>query len=261
MTVRGNRRMDTTPVYAKQYLVGLNEIDFARKLRPSALFNYFQDIASLAADALGVGMTRVGPEFGVAWILARMQVELLRQPDWGEQITIETWPQPPGRLEFERDYLVKDGSGGIVAKAVSSWVLMDIEQRRLRRPGLISLQLPPLTRSRAIDGQPERLSDPAELTAVYQRRIGYSDIDVNGHLNNARCVDFILDCFPLEVHRQSRVASLQLSFVNEALPGDTVTLLTDVAPASAARRYLTGINQRSDQVVFRALLELAQREE
>lgn len=233
-------------------MVGLNEIDFTRKLKPSALFNYFQEVANLAAEALGVGMNRVEREFGVAWILVRVRVELLRQLDWNEQLIIETWPQEPGKVEFQRDYLVLDQTGGIVARAVTGWVIMDTKQRRLRRTNLIPLQLPAIDRPRALDCQLRRLPEPGDLAPVYQRVIGYSDIDVYGHLNNSKYVDFIMDCFPVEFHRRHRMQSLELSFVNEALPGDTIQLLMERQPHTTGARYVEGINQRSGQKVFRA---------
>lgn len=220
------------------------------------MFNYFQDIANLAAEALGVGMERVEQEFGVAWILTKVRVELKRRPVWDEVLTIETWPQSPGKIDFERDYLVKDEEGMVVAAAVSQWVIMDVEVRKLRRASHIPLVLPEVRSARAIDGQWGRLQPAGELEVAYSRVIGYSDIDVNGHLNNCKYVDFIMDCFPMEVHRDRQVASIEVNFVNEALPGDTVALYREATPAGPCLRYIEGVNVVSGEVVFRAQLEL-----
>lgn len=251
--------MEGTPLYCQTYHVGLNDVDFTRKLKLSALFNYFQDIANLAAENLGVGMTRVEQEFGVAWILVRIRVDMIRQPDWDEEITIDTWPQVPGKVDFERDYLVKDREGLAVARAVSQWVIMDIKQRRLRRTNLIPLSLSSIPQERAIDCQLGKLRVPEQLEMAYKRVIGYSDIDVNGHLNNCKYVDFILDCFPLASHQQQRVTSIEVNFINEVLPGDTIALRREIVPLNPQVPYIEGINEQNRQVVFRAQLELANR--
>jgi len=248
--------MTNSTVFFEEYAVGLNDVDFRRRLKLSALFNYFQDIANLAAEALGVGMERVEQEFGVAWILTKVRVDLTRQPDWDEVLTIETWPQAPGKIDFERDYLVKDREGQVVAAAVSQWVIMDIGQRKLRRASHIPLVLPEVRSARAIDGQWGKLQPAGDLEVAYQRVIGYSDIDVNGHLNNCKYIDFIMDCLPMEVHRDHRVTRIEVNFVHEALPGDTVALYREAIPANHDLRYIEGVNTDSGEVVFRAQLEL-----
>ncbi len=112
--------------------------------------------------------------------------------------------------------------------------------------------------------QPERskvsgagwLQPAGDLEVAYRRVIGYSDIDVNGHLNNCKYIDFIMDCFPREVHRERRVASIEINFVHEALPGHTVAIYREAVPASPDLRYIEGVNTASSEVVFRAQLEL-----
>lgn len=244
-------------VYLQDYHIGFSEVDFARQLKLSVLFNYFQDIASLAAADLGVGMAKLEQDYGVAWVLARIRVDLARQPVWNEDITIETWPLVPGKLEFERDFLVHDCDGNIIARAVSSWVIMDIQKRRLRRSDAISFVCPTVSLARAIDCQLGRIQAPGPLEVAYQRVIGYSDIDFNGHLNNSKFVDFIMDCFSMDTHQQSRVTSIEVSFTNEALPGDTVVLHRETKPQSPELRYIEGLSQQSGQVVFRAQLAIA----
>ncbi len=246
----------TSAICTKTYHVALADVDFTCKLKLSALFNYFQDAASDAAASLGVGMNLLEQE-GIAWFLIRMRVEVIRYPELGEDITIETWPQHPGKLEFERDFLVFDRDKEIIARAISSWVLIDIEKRRLRRSDSITLDFEAVERDRAINSARGKLQAPPELDVAYKRVIGYSDIDVNGHLNNTKFVDFILDCFTIGEHAVHQVRSLEIAFVNEALPGDTVVVHKDPAPAGSLVRYIEGTSEQSGKVAFRSQVELA----
>jgi len=106
--------------------VDLRDVDFTKKVKLSTLFSYFQDVASLASVELGYGIEQLESQFGVSWVLIRIRVEITRMPEWDEKITIETWPLEPKRIEFKRDYLVRDANGEIIIRAVSVWVLMDI---------------------------------------------------------------------------------------------------------------------------------------
>ncbi len=63
---------------------------------------------------------------------------------------------------------------------------------------------------------------------TYDRTVGYSDVDVNEHLNNSRYVDFIMDCFTLEEHKKHSIKSIEVNYSNEALPGDTITLYKEI---------------------------------
>jgi acyl-ACP thioesterase len=47
----------------------------------------------VAVDNLGIGINTLEQKFSVAWILIRIRVDILRNPEWNEDITIETWPQ------------------------------------------------------------------------------------------------------------------------------------------------------------------------
>lgn len=241
-----------TSIYKQNYHIDLRDVDFQKKLKLSTLFSYFQEIASLASENLGFGITTLEKKFGVAWILTRIRVDLLRRPDWDEEITIETWPLEPSKIEFERDYLVKDQNGKIIIRAVSKWVIMDIKERRLKRTEFIGIHYPEKITERAIACKLGKLKDFGKLEKAYDKVIGYSDIDFNGHLNNSKYVDYILDCFPVSDHKNYAIKSIDLNFNHEALPGDTIALSKDTSAINDQRIYIEGKNQTDDTVVFKA---------
>lgn len=248
--------MESTLVYKKKYYIGLSDIDFAKKLKLSALFNYFQDIASLAAENLGVGVTEIGEKFGVTWALTRVKVDILRSPEWNEEITIETWPLEPEKLEFERDFIVRDRDGNIIIRAVSKWIIFDIKTRRLKKTELIGLKYPDIITERSIDCEFEKLKPLGEFETAYKKVVGYSDIDLNEHLNNSRYVDFIMDCFDLESHKKYGIKTIDVSYINEALPGDTIILNKDISSLNSNLIYIEGFNESDNKVIFKALVEI-----
>ncbi|NLJ77882.1 MAG: acyl-ACP thioesterase, partial [Tissierellia bacterium] len=124
--------MDKIAFYRKDYRIRPEHVDFNGKLKLSSLFTYFQDIAGLHAEELGMGMEYLYKKHNVLWVLARIKVNIDKYPSWNDDITIETWPQKPSRMGFERDFLVKDQQGSILAKCISSWVLIDADTRRLK---------------------------------------------------------------------------------------------------------------------------------
>lgn len=242
----------TSSLFKKKYHIDLRDVDFTKKLKSSTLFGYFQDVASLAAENLGFGIETLNEKFGVAWVVTRIRVEITRMPIWDEEIIIETWPLEPSKVEFDRDYLVKDINGDVIIRAVSKWVIMDIKERRIKRSEVIGIHYPEKITKRALEGRLVKLKNYGQLEEVYTKVIGYSDIDFNGHLNNSKYVDFMMDCFPIEDHKNHSIQTIDINFNHEALPGDTITLYKDISKLGENVIYIEGINQTDKNVVFKS---------
>ena len=248
--------MEAMPLYKKQFHVDYGDSDYYKKLKLSSLFNCLQDVASLHSENLGIGINDIQEKHGVAWVLVRIMVNVLRMPDWNEDIIVETWPIEPKKLEFERDFIVRDLAGNVLVNAISSWVIMDIEKREIRKTELIRTEYPPFIQKRAINQRMGKLKPNGELIFAYNRQIGYSDIDINGHLNNSKYIDYITDCFSMEKHGGYTVESVQVSYISEALAGDTITLYKDISMLESGVVYVEGIDAENDKVYFKANISI-----
>src|SRR5699024_153327 len=182
----------------------------------------------------------------------KMRVDLIRSPKLSETITIETWPLEPTRLSYDRDFLVKDSDGNIIVRAISTWIIMDLKERKIDRNQHANITYPIEVKERAIDAKMKKLKAAGPLSPAYKKMIGYSDIDFNGHLNNARYVDYIMDCFQVSEHKKYQVKSLEVHFTNEALPGEIITLKKDLSEAIEKGIYIERINEQSNETVFRS---------
>ena len=248
--------MEPAWVYKKKYRVELSDVDFSKVLRLSTLFNYFQDISSEAVEELGIGIERLEREFGVAWILLRIRTDITRTPAWGEEITIETWHEESGKVEFERDYIVRDSEGNIIASAVSTWVIVDIKTREIRKTELLSFDYPKHIKERAIECRLGRLRPFGQREVVYKKAIGYSDIDFNGHINNSKYIDYAMDCFSVENHMNYGVKSMEINYINEALPGDIIVLYRDISALNSSQLYIEGISEKYNKTIFKSHVEI-----
>ncbi|ERJ11968.1 acyl-[acyl-carrier-protein] thioesterase [Haloplasma contractile] len=241
-------------LYKKKYHVGLSDVDFKKKLKLSALFDYFQDLASVAADELGYGINQLGNQYNVIWVLIRMRVDIERMPAWDEDIIIETWPRKPKTIEFGRDFIVRDHSGKIIAKAISSWVLLDMDSRQIQKSKRFNIDYPDLFEEKAIDCRLKKLNATEKMRISYEKVISYSDIDVNGHVNNTKYIEYVMDSFSYEEHKSYTVCSIQVNFINEALPGDTLLLCKSNADQDEGCVYIEGIGKKDEETVFSSKL-------
>ena len=143
--------MEPQANYKTKYTIGISDVDFMETLKISALFKYFQELASAHADLLGFGIDLISSKHNVTWVLVKIKVDIDRLPKWNEEIEIETWPLKPKRFEFQRDYIVRDKAGNVIIRAISDWVIMDVTSRELKKAELIQINLSNYIENRAIE--------------------------------------------------------------------------------------------------------------
>ncbi|NLM09643.1 MAG: acyl-ACP thioesterase [Clostridiaceae bacterium] len=242
------------PLYKNNYTIGYRDVDFNKNLRLSSLFGYFQDTASMNVEKLGIGVDTLLERYSISWVLTKILVEINRIPAWNEKITVETWPHKPKKYEFDRDYRVRDEKGNVIVSAISNWVLLDINTREIKKSEIISSDYPvfPFIEERALDSRIRKLRPFGQLEAVYRKVIGYSDTDVNGHINNAKYIDYIMDCFSIEDHKKHTVKSIQVNYIKEVFPGDALVIFKDISKANLI--YIEGVNEADQKPAFSAEL-------
>ncbi len=248
--------MVVNSIFKKRYHLEFDDVDFMKKLKLSTLFLFFQETANLHSEELGVGLDTLDKEYNVAWVLIRLRADIIRYPQWNDEIIMETWHQEPKKYEFERDFIVRDIHGNIIIRSISTWVIIDKTTRELKKSSLIPYKPSSIIERRAIECKLGRLKAVKEREVIYKRIVGYSDIDVNGHLNNSKYIDFIMDCFSFEDHKRYRVKSIQINYMNEALPDDAILICKDVSKFDENIMYMEGIREKNNDIVFRADIEI-----
>ena len=231
----------------------LRWMDFDRhgRLQPAAALDIFQDVATMHANGMGIGRDDMVPR-GVFWAVVRTKLEMAKQPAHFQTVTVRTWPHTPTRFSFLRDFTMRDQAGDLIAKATTEWVLMDIEARKFVSVKDYYDGLDDFDEARAFERKPRKIPDFEEgnrpVVEVVPR---FSDIDVNGHVNNARYANYLMDA--LDPDSASAVKTLQLDYRHEALPGAPLAVH---ALAEDGRVLMKGVNVEG-AIAFAGLVELA----
>lgn len=158
-----------------------------------------------------------------------------------------------------RDFLVKDTQGNILAKAVSTWVIIDEETRRIKKSQSIYTEYPLTVKERAIYCKLGNLKPEGQLELVYKRKVMYSDIDINGHLNNSKYVDFIMDSFNFDDHKKYRIKSIEVNYSDEALPGDIINIYRDISQLDSKIVYMEGNDEKDKKLIFKAQIKIEEK--
>ncbi len=213
------------------FAVHTYEVDAFDLLAAPALAGYLQEIAGLHAADMGCGMETLAAR-GLSWVLSRLRLEVLAPIALGETLEIATWPTGVDRLMALRDFSVSRRDGGVVARAVTEWLVIEIGTRRPVRPRQV-LEARFHPESEHVLPVPEqRLPAPAAAEDEKRFRTRYQDIDRNLHVNNATYVAWALEAVPQETWRTCRLASLEAHHLAECFHGSTV--LSRIAAAGPA---------------------------
>lgn len=198
-------------------------VDRTERLTGAGVFDFFQEVAGNHARLLGVG-TESFREEHLAWILSRMSVEVLRRPRWGEELRARTWPRGTQRLFAIRDYELLDSQGERVAVGRSGWIILDTQAMRPRRPESFVTGFPANEGRDALPDGARGLRSEEGLPVLGRRIAAYSDIDYNGHVNNARYIQWMQDVLPIADLEATEAFRLDIDYVLEVKAGEELVL-------------------------------------
>jgi acyl-ACP thioesterase len=184
-----------------------------------------------------------------------------RRPRETEQVTVRTWPRGWEKLFAIRDFDIQDGAGTSLVIARSCWLIVDIEKRRPLRPQAAMEKLPLNEGLDALAGGGKGLNAAAEAEKAGERTAAYSDIDFNGHMNNARYVQWIQDIIEPGALARSAAMRLDINYLSEVKAGETLELWKAPIPSPGVSQGGASIaveGRRGGQAAFRAELRLDQ---
>ncbi len=241
-------------IYEKTERVNGFECGFDRRWKPAAFFQHLTEAAGEHAEALGFGFDKM-LERNLFWIHSRMKIRFADFPKPYDLITIRTWPKTiQQKLFFIRDFEVLNSAGQRIATATSAWLVIDATTRRMVPTQVLNLSLPATPGRAGLDEALEKLPPSAYGEEKLRVKAGYSAVDMLGHVNNSRYIEWICDSFPLEQYRSNTLDWMQINYDHEVRPGEEVSIMTTNYDSDADLWKIEGMNQSNPGRAFDAQL-------
>ena len=208
-------------VYTTEFFISTLHSDCFGRCKPSALLRFAQDAAGEHCLQLGTDWDSMAKR-RYFWAVIRQRMEISRLPQEGETVTVKTWPMPTTRTAYPRATEGFDEAGNSLFKVISLWVIMDMDTRAMVLPGKSGVEV-------AGSCFGTELKTPGGLPALEGinenlRTVTYSDLDVNGHMNNTRYLDWICDLLPARFHKEHPMKAVSICYMSEAREGQTLRL-------------------------------------
>lgn len=206
--------------FAYSLTLDMCSVDFTGCWQPGAIFRAMQEAANGHCERLNLSFERLR-ELGIAWVLTRAHLKIDEYPVYGQKVTVRTWPGATRHMFFPR-YHTFEADGRTLGCAASLFVLLDLETRKIALPSRLGEAMPDynIPAPLPFPGNLSTFDTPA-VTREYSPV--YMDLDMNGHVNNTRYIDWFMNQFPVEHHRQKQLSDLLVHYNFEVTPEEPIT--------------------------------------
>lgn len=210
--------------YQQEYQLRTGDFDRYMRLRPSSVLDIFQDVAGVDVEnspSLGFEALRAKNLF---WAVTRYKLEFAANPDLHQRAIAKTWPLAPRRIGFQREYTIKDLDGNMIVKGSSEWIIMNYETRKI--VNALDVYDGPMDFSTEtnFDTRVKRLRKFESAEKPYLIVPQFTDIDMNGHVNNVKYVEFAMNA--IEPGESDRIKTFQIDYRHEVKEGTKLSVYT-----------------------------------
>ncbi len=239
-------------IWTQTYNVNTFLVNPQKKLGLYGLLNLLQDTAWIHATHLGHGYESMIKE-GTAWVLTRQKLVMDSWPSWGDDVELNTWIRPLKGIVAIRDFEIYC-KGKKIGASTTQWLILDLATRKPSERTISWLpegclpDAPPVPEA-------SKVSLKTNLHEVAQFHVRNSDLDLNGHVNNTKYAQWILDSVSLEKHREYILNEYEVNFIAETRSGDVISIHS--GPIADDKFQFQGVRISDGKVVFAATMKVS----
>lgn len=237
------------PVVKRELALKACDVDVFNRWKISSVLLEGQEMGEIASKEMGFSHREM-TDRGNFFILSRAKINVYQYPVFEQKLIAETWTALPKRIIFPRYCVFRNDAGKVMVSISTLWMICDIKTRKLlteEQSG--GPKIPDLDYPEPLEA-PGKILLPKDIVPERQlRAVRYSDLDYNGHMNNARYGDWICDLFEIERYRGKGFSEFQINFLSEMSPGDEMEMQLF---EDEDHFIVEGIRQRDGQSAVRA---------
>ena len=222
--------------YQSDIQVTSYDVGPTRELKYSMILRLLQEAAGCQLEQAGLSYEFMRSR-GAVFLLTSVAVAIRSLPHAGEPIHVETWFSGYSGVQYIRDMRITAPSGALYAELESLWTTVDPQSHRIIRPSAFPFSEAIPAGESGVGAAAERhilrdAGDP-DLSDAGIREVRWSDIDCNGHMNNAVYADLLCDYFPGGLGSR-KLSGFSISFLSEAEPGESIQIQAAERPGGNA---------------------------
>lgn len=214
---------EKSPYYlSKEIFVGYSEKDYHKLLKPSALLNFLQDVATLAADKCKFGYNEVYPK-NLGWFLLKYHIEFNDYPQNVDKLLIKTEARGYNRKFAHRDFEIYNSeTNTLIGRVISYWALVNFKDKSMAAPNEIFPDKFKKVEKREDDLSFLKVHTPERTDYSEEFKVRYDDIDVNMHVNNMNYIVWAFEALPKSFRDEYKPKIIDMVYKKEIQYGGKV---------------------------------------
>ncbi len=240
-------------IFTKEFTISSFDLNPRGQARLTSMANFFQEVAYHHASELGLGYEDMKSN-KTTWVLSRMRIHMKRYPVWNDRIKLETWPSGVDRLFALRDFRVLDSEGEVIGMASTAWLVLDIDTHRLIRPKEMMEKFKMIIHDvQMFDQSLDKIAIPGETKPLNKHTVVFSDLDIVGHVNNVRYMEWCIDAISSIDNEDREIRELEINFNHETLLGDQISIAGN--EGASGENYFLATREGDGQEIISARLK------
>lgn len=185
-------------------------------IKTGAVLDIVQDVSTVDSKNRGFDILKMH-ELKMAWLLQGINVYFIKPVKTMVPIEAFTGVQQIGGAKSERGCILKQ-NGEVVVKTIACWFLSDLVNKR---PCRIPKEMLEVYEKYDFEDEFFKYHKPEVYDisdAAYSIKVSNRDIDTNGHLNNEKGAEILMDALPYDFECNH----INLLYKKESYLGDTL---------------------------------------
>ena len=210
-------------IYEGKTRITYYDLDFAGKVKLSAILRIAHIAADVNANQLGIGFSVMMP-LNISFVLQRFALKIHQMPKYDQVVTVRTWPAETVRGTFIRKGDMLDEDGNRIMEWCSLWILFDIANRKILKPSALPTAIPDLP-DIVVDVSPDKVVPGDVVTfSEHVHTVRYADVDTNMHMNNSIYGDLVGNAAFANGNASQDWAEVQINYLGETRLGDEIKI-------------------------------------
>ncbi len=239
-------------IFKDKLKIKYSEMDYKLALKPSALLNFLQDMASENAENLGFGYSYIR-QHNLMWFILKYRMEFIDYPVSVYDLTIATEPRGCNKLFAFRDFWLYEGDR-LLGSIETPWSLVDINSKSIVPPqnALNNDYMPAFVkREDDLNYKKIKLPEKIDITKIFEIR--YDDIDVNCHANNGNYIIWAFEPLDFEFKSSHKLKILDIQFKKEIKFGQKVLSQIEFKDENTTVHVIKNAETNEDLCLLEAL--------
>lgn len=232
--------------------INISLSDAQTRVSLKSILDLFQDAVTVHTYTMGVDAHSMKTKCNDFWVVSKTCFHIYDYPKWQQDVVVGTYPLPPTRLRGERQYYIDDADGNLLIAGMSDWCVLNCETQSLVK--IADVPIYPFGMEHRRDKvytctHTKPMVAFSQDDYIYTKKVCFSDLDFNLHVNNAQYMSFVMDCYDSQKWKNCNITDVEIDYLSQCREGEHIDMY-----AKQCENALCFCGKSNDREIFKCFL-------